>query len=512
MKTPESLIGYEVNGRYRLCRYYGRGGDGWLYRAVPSGQAVLGSEFGGLPPEQKEIMVEIIPQLPGPQGIDLEKLKALEPHPHWLQCYEIGQIMLEDGQQAWFIFWEAWQYRLADCRPAAFPASPATASSLKGHLATPSPKELLQMAKQVAKALARFHSMGCAHGDVRPERICSVNNHWKLMPPVLQRSIAEQRKSYTQVSPTHDMVALGQILRQYLGASATSSGGSKLAWLDCPRRCLAADPNQPCTAAELALIDATLPPVLGKLSLEHRKGGYRLQWEGPAEAQVEIYLYQQGRLPQPGELWLREELDFVGRRLNYAGQMWFDIEPEMLQNQSLVIVVATVLGEATRINRVIPLSRREDVYGAQMLLQPDGLLVSWHWPQEAYLAKVVLRQDTFPTGPDDPKQISFHHQLIEGANKNGFAFRKEGQSFHQVRIPWAAWEVPVYAVVYAVYSTTGGWEFASGQTEGARAALQWTTSGDLPSGQLGAIEQGPAKTYRPLPSKYQSERNFRGYG
>lgn len=457
MVEPGQLIGLPFLGRYRVKRDRGAGCHGSLFLAAPMGQALLGGAFEDQ--VKSTVVLEVIPDGRGYDQRQVDDLGALQPHPGLLECREIGQIDDGDLAGAAYVVWEAWE------------------NSLAGIFSRRSPmdqQEIRTMAKEIAAALARYHSDNCAHGDVRAERICQVRGHWKLMPALRRRTNGNGAITASEATAQDDIYALGLTLLSCLSPAFAQlrarTPHQPASWPQIEQalrplpetwrhwlgRCLAANPRQRCSAAEMALMDAEMPAPVAEVFVDRGGDQYRLQWQPPDRGTVQVYRWTRSRCPAQGEIWLRADLERNAEivPLTPPATVYVQLAP----GTACQILVATLVGDAAVIGDSFVLTWAADVQGLQVSVEAGNLVAAWDWPEEVYDTQVVVRQETFPTGPDDPDRLT---------RKRCFRAGYTGR----LVIPIQQDVGVVHVTVYAKYPREDGWEYACGRTTGARQAV-----------------------------------------
>ena len=449
MVRPEEQIGLTLLNRYRVKRYRGDGCEGWLFLAAPTG---LRDPFPG--GASANVILEVIPNGRGYDPRQVDEVAALQPHLRLLGCQEIGQVDDGDLAGASYVVWEPWENTLAGI--------------LGRHISMGEP-EIRVMAKEIAAALARYHSDNGVHGDVRAERICQVDRHWKLAP-VLRRGT--NGKKTLAATPQDDVYGLGLVLLRCLSpkfASRQQPGSLRQVsqteieqalrglpefWRHWLGRCLAADPSQRCLAAELALMDAEIPPAVAEVFVDRGGDQYQLQWQPSDRGTVQVYYWLRGRCPAKGEIWLRADLERNAEIVPVTppASVCIQLQP----GTACQIIVATLVGDAAVIGDCFMLTWAADVQGLNVSVENGMLVAAWDWPDEAPEALVVVRMGAFPTSPDDPDRL---------ARKRSF---RPGYTGRFV-MPIQPDEGVVHVTVYAKYPRDDGGEVACGRTRGARA-------------------------------------------
>lgn len=455
MICPEELIGHKRFGGYAIRSYRGKGCSGWVFSAE---QVAMPKDFGRGGTSTK-VMLEVNPAGSVFDPSELQNYKALQPHPHLLRCVDMGISHDQELEGASFIVTEAWRDTLADVF-----ARPSTLDN----------DELLALTKAVAAALARYHSENRVHGDVCAERICRVDGQWKLAPDFRSRANGSGGHAVHTCTPPDDIFSLGLTILRCLAAESAAAGeSSPPSWTqveidkalrDLPEfwrqwlgRCLAAEPGQRCSAAELALIGTDIPVPLAAVSVDRRADQYRVQWEPVDRGNVRVYRWSRGRCPAQGEVWLTAEIERIGDNVPLSTPTSADIQ--LQPGAACQIIVATVVGDAAVVGDSITLTWAADVERLQLTIEGNTIAATWDWPEEAHVAQVVVRTGVFPAGPNDPQART------ERCFRGGYM--AEGRFV----IPIDPHAGLVHVVVYAIYGHEHGWECACGRTSGARAAM-----------------------------------------
>jgi len=227
-------------------------------------------------------------------------------------------------------------------------------------------------------------------------------------------------------------------------------------WQHWLRRCLAADPSQRCSAAELALMDAEIPVPVTELFVDRWADQYELQWQPSDRGTVQVYCWLRGRCPAKGEIWLRADLERNAEivPVTMPASVYIQLQP----GTACQIIVATLVGDAAVIGDSFMLTWAADVQGLRASVEGGTLVAAWDWPDGAPEAQVVVRMGSFPTSPDDPDRL---------ARKRCFRPGYVGRFVMPIRPE----EGVVYVTVYAKYPREDRGEYACGRTRGARATV-----------------------------------------
>ncbi len=470
MIRPEELVGHTRCGHYAIRAYRGNGCAGWLFaaeRMSHSPSAVISSEFGGGSVgglRGTRVMLEIASNGLSLDREELQNFAALHPHAHLARCLEAGQSQDQDLAGATYVAMEAWRDTLAQI---------LTRRSILDE------PEVRNVATSIAAALARYHSDNRMHGDVRAERICQVDGNWKLAPFLRRKANEGGADGAFAVMPQDDIYALGLVLLRCLSPKFSAdreNNPKQLAsqteieqavreipafWQPWIRRCLAPDPYQRCSAAELALIEADMPSPLGAVSVDREEdphgARYRVHWQPIDRGAVQVYRWVRGRRPAPGEIWLVADLERIADSvpLTMPTATHIQVQP----GTACQIVVATVIGSAAVIGDSVTLTWAADVERLKVTVEGKAIAATWDWPAGAHLTQVVVREGAFPTGPNDPQARSER------------CFRAGYMAEGRIIIPIDPRAAVVHVTVYAIYRHEDGWEHASGRTTGARSAI-----------------------------------------
>lgn len=455
MVCAAELIGHTLFGRYRVTRDRGNGRDGILLRATPT--ARLSEPFSDR--VNGDVVLEIIARGAGYYPKQVDELAAIQPHPHLLRCQEIALVADGEFAGAAYVVWETWENTLAGV--------------LTGR-ASLDEQEIRAMAKEIAAALARYHSDNRVHSDVRAERICRVDRHWKLAPVLRQGANDGKEDAARAATPQDDIYALGLVLLGCLSPTFAARGKAVLSatqadieralrelpklWQHWLRRCLAAEPSQRCSATELALMDAEVPPPVTEVFADREGPIYRLQWPQPSRGTVQVYRWARGRCPVQGEIWLRADLERIADSVPLTAPT--GVHVQLPPRTACQIIVATLIGDAAVIGDSITLTWAADVQGLKLSLEGKSITATWDWPEGAYDAEVVIRRGAYPIGPDDPQRLGKKRSFRAG-------YMAEGRFV----IPIEQEAGVVCVAVYAKYQYDEGCDWAAGRTVGARAMI-----------------------------------------
>jgi hypothetical protein len=221
-------------------------------------------------------------------------------------------------------------------------------------------------------------------------------------------------------------------------------------------RCLAIDPGQRCSAAELALMDVEMPSPIVEVFVDRGGNQYQLQWQPSDRGTVQVYHWSRGRCPAKGEIWLRADLERNAQII--PGTMPASVCIQLQPGSACQIIVAALVGDAAVIGDSFMLTWAADVQGLKASIEGGTLVAAWDWPDETPEALVVVRRGAFPNSPDDPDRL---------ARKRSFRAGYAGRFV----MPIEPGEGAVYVTVYAKYPRDDRGEFACGRTRGARATV-----------------------------------------
>jgi len=179
-------------------------------------------------------------------------------------------------------------------------------------------------------------------------------------------------------------------------------------------------------------------------------------WQPPDRGTVQVYRWTRGRCPAQGEIWLRADLERNAEivPLTPPATVYVQLAP----GTACQIIVTTLVGDAAVIGDSFLLTWADDVQGLQVSVEAGNLVAAWDWPEGVYDTQVVVRQGTFPTGPDDPDRLT---------KKRCFRAGYTGRLIIPIKQDVGV----VHVTVYAKYPRDDGWEYACGRTAGARKTV-----------------------------------------
>lgn len=468
MIRPVDLIGHTLMGRYRVKRHRDGSRENWFFVADPISQnryAAMGIGFGGCDLKEQastNVMLEISPKGPGHESRQVDELGASQPHPHLLRCLEVGQIDEGDLAGASYVVWEVWKSTLAEV---------LTRRSALDE------KEVRSVATDIATALARYHSESRAHGDVCAERICLVDGQWKLAPVLRRKAAGDGSDAASPPAIEDDIYSLGLALLRGLSSELGPAGedgaprplhrpeidqalrGLPGFWQYWLGRCLAAEPSQRCTAAELALAGTDVPPAVAEVSVGREGDWYRLQWQPVDRGTVRVYRWSRGRCPTQGEIWLVADIERIAENIPLDTPTAASMR--LQAGEACRVLVVTVAGNAAVIGDTIALTWASDVQRLRVTVEGKAIVATWDWPEGAYLVQVAVRGGTFPSGPNDPQA------------RTERCFRAGYLADGRFTVPIKQHTGPIHVAVYAKYRREDGWEYASGRTVGAREVISF---------------------------------------
>ncbi len=463
---PEELIGHTCCGQYAIRSFRGNGCAGWLFGAERLSQnpcTELRPDFGGGHVDDRggtRVILEIACDSLAFDPEELQNLNGLQPHTHLLRCFEVGQSQDQDLAGASYMAMEAWKDTLTQV---------LTRRSVLDD------QEARNLATGIGAALARYHAENRVHGDVRAERICLVDGQWKLAPAVRRKGNGKGVGASNPPTAHDDIYCLGLILLSCLSRkfSSIQEKASQQpvtpaaieqtiqtlpeSWQHWLRRCLATDPHQRCSAAELALLDAQTPPPVAEVLVDREADHYLVQWQPAGNGKVQVYRWSRGRCPARGEIWLVADIERITESVPLTMQAGTQIQLPL--GAAYQIIVATIAGDAAVIGDSITLTWAADVERLKLTVEGKSVTATWDWPAAAHIAQVVVRESAFPTGPGDPRART------ERCFRPGYMAEK------RFTIPIDPSTGVIHVAVYAIYRHEDGWERASGRTTGARALI-----------------------------------------
>jgi len=278
---PKALIGYIVNGQYRLASLCGTGSFGWVYAAdeVAFGEVIGQVAVKLLRPPDDDARKAVIREV---------QAMAQLSHAHLLGFRSAGQV--SDGLASGCLYI----------------ATELASETLEARLRQPGrmkPDEVREVAEHMASALAYLCERGAVHRDVKPANILRVGNVWKLGDFGLVRGFAgtamqaSGRKGTVvymspeamqgETGPFVDVWALGAVIQECLTGALPYSGNSDTEiiaaalareptiepaipepWLTAVRGCLTRDPHTRLTIGQLAAALAGPMPRNGAASTQ----------------------------------------------------------------------------------------------------------------------------------------------------------------------------------------------------------------------------------------------------
>ena len=273
MSAPRGLTGRVVDGRYRLEEALGRGALGTVYRA----RHLL---------IERAVAIKLLhPARRGQVGSReafLHEARTVNrvAHPNVAAIYDFGETQ---DRLAYLVMELLDGPRLADLL-------------VRGPMP---PTAVLDLAAQVASALAHAHDLGVVHCDIKPEHLFLIRQAGrrglvKLIDFGLARSLAAERgpgevaivgtPAYLspevargeEPSPASDLYSLGVVLFEALTGSLPFVSADDAELLRCHRDCPAPDPRErrPELGEEIALL---LSRLLRKMPAERFVDAYHLQ-------------------------------------------------------------------------------------------------------------------------------------------------------------------------------------------------------------------------------------------
>jgi hypothetical protein len=197
------------------------------------------------------------------------------------------------------------------------------------------------------------------------------------------------------------------------------------------------------------------PQPVRDLELSAIPGGVRIDFQAAPTGTVVVV-----RCEGDPELALGAELDpedlaRIGRRLTVTGSTALDDQPPRGRcfYQALTVAAGVAVAGACRSFVSLPLigDVRAESNGSQVK-------VTWVWPEEIKVARVVWRGDRQPAGPDDPDATALDCRIGEYRDQGGFSVEVgDGAS--------------LFVVVYPA-ARVGGEVVYGGGDKGSRAAVR----------------------------------------
>jgi hypothetical protein len=217
------------------------------------------------------------------------------------------------------------------------------------------------------------------------------------------------------------------------------------------------------TAGVTAYAQPAPPPEgVEAVDLRTEAGGVRIGVSQPPHGTVAILRCDSEPETELGERLDPEALDGLGRRLrpepggaldpSPAGVCWY-----------LPVTLAGGVAIAGRAVRHLALPAISNVSVTEAAGQ---FRLTWEWPENVRLARVVWRRDRQPAAPDEPGTEAAWVRLGEYRDHGGFTIEADGSG-------------ALFAAVLAGLRTDGGLVAGTSIARGARTALRTTAKTDL---------------------------------
>lgn len=218
---PNVLLGYIVDGRYRLVSVCGTGSYGWVYAAdeLAFGEVIGQVAVKLLRPPDDEARHAVINEVTAMRQLS---------HPHILACHGAGEVAEGPASGCVFIVTEL---------------GSATLESRMKMPPAMTPNEARELVQHVASALAYLAERRAVHRDVKPANILRVGNVWKLADFGLVRGMEGTRAQTgtvkgtvhymspealnREVGPFVDVWALGVVIQECLTGRLPYPSGSE---------------------------------------------------------------------------------------------------------------------------------------------------------------------------------------------------------------------------------------------------------------------------------------------
>lgn len=246
MIDPDALIGQTLQGRHRLVRFLGQGGQGSVYEAE---ELVRGEVLGAC-------AVKLLRPGPG-QPVDrlMEEIAASARIDHPCVLGYRGSYEVEQGL-------------LRGALVLALELAEGTLRDRLRHGDHLPPGEALALARDAAEALTFLHGQGAVHRDLKPENLFQSGPRWKLgdlgllqaVERALTRATSQRGTLHymapetlqDQVGPSVDMWGLGVLLQEALTGALPFPDSSPQAWMASLMQAEPAiSPNLPAPLAEV---------------------------------------------------------------------------------------------------------------------------------------------------------------------------------------------------------------------------------------------------------------------
>jgi len=220
MIKPENLLGEVLDGKYRLVDFLGKGSFGWVYSA----EQILEDEF------RASYAIKVLqPETPEQRKAVLQEFNAAArlSHPGLVQFRVAFDVSDGPLEEALCLVMELCEGTLSKRLQAG------------RRLAA---EEALEVAREVAEALAWLHGQNVVHRDLKPDNVFRAGNRWKLGDLGLVRAVEGSLMSASgfkgspqymspealdsQVSTASDVWSLGVTLQEALTGVLPYSGST----------------------------------------------------------------------------------------------------------------------------------------------------------------------------------------------------------------------------------------------------------------------------------------------
>lgn len=210
MLNPNDLLGYVLEGRYRLVNLLGRGAYGLVFEAEEMlDQEVVGSVAVKILKAEDDCQKELIRK-------EIFAGNQLSRNSPYLITALVSDRVASEGP----------------LKGAYYLVSSLAETNLENVLERPDPmrpEEVLQVAHDLSNALAALHDLGAVHRDVKPANLLRVDGRWQLADFGLTRSADEPidpsepqgtpaymspESLQLTIGPPQDVWALGVVLHE----------------------------------------------------------------------------------------------------------------------------------------------------------------------------------------------------------------------------------------------------------------------------------------------------------
>jgi hypothetical protein len=413
MKTNNSdWIGRTVGRRFELERPLGQGSFGPRFTVKEPSASDPFSFGGGAVTEMQYIVLELAWGDSDGLSRHFDALKTVN-HDHLLACRESA---------------------ICETTCTVFFTTQLPDYSLRDALDQGSPIDCRSLLKHMTAGLAFLHAVGLVHGDLRADTVFFAGANWKLSPPKIRDAAA---------GPEADLAALADLLDGLASQPIFSAQINVLARL--AEMCRQPDSSAAGLHALLCLggdafesLRKRITPVRG-VRVNNSNGEAVIRWNATGETR----LYRASALPMLacGKLMLSADLNAVWQSVKVVrnpstGQYSASVRVD--GEQAFNLIPVTISGTLAMLGEIIALGGIPAValrsLSTLTVSGVEHLHIQWSWPDNVTWARVILRPDRAPTGPeDDAEKIDISrasYDINGGFMQPLTSLSKSGRRFH----------------------------------------------------------------------------------